>query len=152
MNGTHYRGWRFSLSGTRANGEGAGLHLSAQGGVSMVEGRDSVRQAILLLLATAPGERVMRPEYGCSLHHLLFAPNDDTTAGLAIHYVRRALERWEPRIAVVSLDAGRSPTHPEQLDIALAYRVRATGRVEPLTLSLDLTGGGRHVADGTEPR
>ena len=40
----------------------------------------------------------MRPGYGCHLFRLAFAPNDDTTAGLAIHYVRQALERWEPRI------------------------------------------------------
>ena len=67
----------------------------------------SVRQAILLLLSTRPGERVMRPTYGCDLHRLVFSPNDDTTAGLAIHYVRQALERWEPRIEVIRLDAGR---------------------------------------------
>ena len=44
----------------------------------------------------------MRPDYGCELHRLVFSPNDDTTAGLAIHYVRRALERWEPRVEVLS--------------------------------------------------
>ena len=59
--------------------------------LATVEGDDAVRQAILLLLTTRPGERVMRRTYGSLLHRLVFAPNDDTTAGLAIHYVRQAL-------------------------------------------------------------
>ena len=57
----------------------------------------------------------MRPTYGCYLRRLLFAPNDDTTAGLAIHYVRSAIERWEPRIDILALDATR---HPERPDLA----------------------------------
>ena len=68
-----------------------GLSVSATGGVAMVSGDDSVRQALLLLLSTIPGERLMRPTYGSELHRLVFAPNDQTTAGLAIHYVRRAV-------------------------------------------------------------
>jgi len=48
----------------------------------------------------ASGERVLRPEYGCDLHRLVFSPNDATTAGLAVHYVRAALLRWEPRIEI----------------------------------------------------
>ena len=49
----------------------------------MVQYNDSIRQAILLLFSTRPGERVMRPDYGCDIHRLVFSPNDDTTAGLA---------------------------------------------------------------------
>src|SRR5215468_12298027 len=99
----------------------AGLNLSPTGGIEMVEDRDSVRQAILLLLSTRPGERVMRPNYGCDLHRLVFSPNDNTTAGLAIHYVRQAIERWEPRVEVVRLDAERDPeqTNPGYLGITL---------------------------------
>ena len=118
----------------------AGLRLSVRGGIDMVEGDDAVRQSILLLLSTRPGERVMRPEYGCDLYRLMFAPNDDTTAGLAIHYVRRALERWEPRIAIQRLDAGANLQRPELLDIVLEYRVRATQRTDQLEATLDLTG------------
>jgi uncharacterized protein len=142
MNGRH-RAWRFvhpdlDLSGPEA---GTGLTIAPRGALSMVEGEDSVRQAILLLLSTMPGERVMRPEYGCHLHRLVFAPNDDTTAGLAIHYVQRALERWEPRIEIVRLDAGRNPDVPALLDITLEYRVLATQRVTDLTFSLNLAEG-----------
>jgi uncharacterized protein len=117
-----------------------GLRVAPAGRLAVVDGHASVRQAILLLLSTAPGERVMRPEYGCDLDKLMFAPNDDTTAGLAIHYVRRALERWEPRIDIVRLDAGQSAEYPERLEIALEYRVRATQLAERLAFQVSLAG------------
>jgi phage baseplate assembly protein W len=123
----------------------------------MVEGEQSIRQAIYLLLSTSPGERVMRPAYGCELNRLIFSPNDDTTAGLAIHYVRRAIERWEPRVEILRLDAGRdlfsggrdevdgarlSPGSESlaTLYILLEYRIRATLRVDELIFSMGLTG------------
>ncbi len=106
----------------------------------MVEEEASVRQAILLLLSTSPGERVMRPEYGCELRKLIFSPNDDTTAGLAIHYVRRALELWEPRIEIVHLDAGRSEEDPTRLTVSLEYRVRATQSLQDASFSVNLAG------------
>jgi len=106
----------------------------------MVEDEESVRQAILLLLATRPGERVMRPDYGCELHRLMFSPNDDTTAGLATHYVQRALARWEPRIQVLHLDTSRVQEEPGRLDIQLEYRVRATQRSGRLNFPLELSG------------
>jgi hypothetical protein len=106
----------------------------------MVEEQASVRQAILLLLSTMPGERVMRPDYGCDLHKLIFSPNDNTTAGLAIHYVRQALDRWEPRIQVTHLDADPNPNEPGRLDIVLEYRLRTMKRTDELTFSINLAG------------
>lgn len=142
MNAPRYRAWRFLHPDLDLVGVGpAGLRVSPSGGISMVQEEASVRQAILLLLSTVPGERVMRPDYGCELHRLVFAPNDDTTAGLAIHYVRRALERWEPRIDILHLDANRGPEEPFRLDISLEYRVRATQRTDRLLFGLDLAGG-----------
>lgn len=140
MSAPRYRAWRFMNPEFDDTGRGTGLRVSNRGGIEMVEGESSVRQAILLLLATRPGERVMRPHYGCHLHRLVFSPNDDTTAGLAIHYVRQALERWEPRVDVIDLDATRSPDKPGLLEITLAYRVRATLQTERLAYAFDLTG------------
>ncbi len=140
MKAPRYRAWRFLYPDVDAVEEFAGLELNARGGVEMVQDNESVRQAILLLLSTVPGERVMRPSYGCLLHRLVFSPNDDTTAGLAIYYVRSALERWEPRIAILHLDAGRNPEDPERLDITLEYRVRATQSIDTLAFSLSLAG------------
>jgi phage baseplate assembly protein W len=112
--------------------------LTAGGSLSMVEGDGAVRQAILLLLTTVPGERLMRPEYGCHLNRLLFAPNDHTTAGLAVHYVRQAVQRWEPRADIVELDAAADPDTPTRLNIRLRYRVRATAAFDLIDLPLDL--------------
>jgi len=139
-----YRAWRFLIPELEASDEFAGLQYSATGGLDMVQEEDSVRQAILLLVSTIPGERVMRPDYGCHLHRLVFSPNDDTTAGLAIHYVRRAVDRWEPRIDVLGLDAGRSDEKPDVLEITLDYRVRATQAAQRLVLPVAL--GGEPVA------
>ncbi|MEO8133197.1 MAG: GPW/gp25 family protein [Betaproteobacteria bacterium] len=133
------RGWRFVLA---ESDEGAvtGPRISIGGGIEMIEGAEDVRQSISLLLRTRPGERVMRPEYGCDLHRLFFAPNDDTTAGLAIHYVKRALDLHEPRIDVLHLDANRHPDLPAALLIQLEYRLRSTQQTSALAFSLDLNG------------
>ncbi len=135
------RALRFLYPGLDAAEDRAGLQFTARGSIDRVSGDDSVRQAILLLISTRRGERVMRPDYGCDIHKLLFAPNDGTTAGLAIYYVRRALDRWEPRIDVIDIDAGPDPASLERLVIALAYRIRVTNRTGTLTFSFDLTGG-----------
>ena len=80
----------------------------------------------------------MRPEYGCALHELAFAPCDDTTAGLAIHLVRQAIRRFEPRVDIVDLDAARDPATPSRLDITLNYRVRPHLTRHNLRLPLEL--------------
>jgi phage baseplate assembly protein W len=138
MNEPRYQGWSFGVTGHDPGPPG--LRIAPTGGVEMVQGDASVRQAILLLLSTRPGERVMRPAYGCDLHRLVFSPNDATTAGLAVHYVRQALRRWEPRVDVVRIDAGPDSGRPELLRIVLDYEVRATRTSEQLTLELNLQG------------
>lgn len=80
----------------------------------------------------------MRPGYGSRLHRLIFAPNDDTTAGLAIHYVRQAIARWEPRVEVIDVDAGPDPDDAWRLVIRLDYRVRASLTPGQLVFSVDL--------------
>lgn len=135
-----YRAWRFLHPDLDVPEGAAGLRLAATGGIEMVEEEAAVRQAILLLLSTIPGERVMRPDYGCALERLVFQPNDDTTAGLALHYVRQALDRWEPRIDVLRLDAGRDAADPTRLDLLLEYRVRSTQREGRLTVPVHLAG------------
>ena len=109
--------------------------------LATVEDDDAIRQALLLLVSTRPGERVMRPEYGCDLHKLLFAPNDDTTAGLAIHYVRQAVERWEPRVDVVGVDAAPVAEQGQMLEVVLDYRVRATRRLGRLVVPVPVSDG-----------
>src|SRR6266496_5211507 len=138
MNLLRYRAWRFLHPDIDMPEEFAGLGTSPTGGIDMVDDQASVRQAILLLLSTIPGERVMRPDYGCDLHRLIFSPNDNTTAGLAIHYVRQALDRWEPRIQVNFLDAEPNPDQAGRLDIVLEYRLRRAERTDQLSFSINL--------------
>ena len=130
--------WEFVHPDIGSGGRAPGLQVAPTGRLATVSENASVRQAVLLLLTTTPGERVMRPDYGCDLRALVFAPNDGTTAGLAIHYVRQALQRWEPRIDILGVDAGANPDDPARLDITLDYRVRATAWNERLTIPVNL--------------
>lgn len=138
-----FRAWRFDLpvfeETTTARVRPAGLGTTATGAIAMVAERDAVRQSILLLLATKPGERIMRPAYGCNLDRICFAPNDETTAGLAIYFVSRALATWEPRAEVLSLDARRDADVPSRLIIELRYRVRGFDVTEDLAVPFNLT-------------
>ena len=114
------RGWKYPIE------------LDRSGGVAYSELDESIRQSIHIILGTAPGERVMRPSFGCSIHDLIFAPNSMGTAGLAIHYVSEALMKWEPRIQDIEVEANPSDDDPNRLDIAIKYKVRATNNARNL--------------------
>lgn len=86
----------------------------------------SIKQAIRIILGTARGERVMRPDFGCGLEELVFAVNDAATLGLAEFEVREALLRWEPRIEVLGVKASTMGSHEEGILINVDYRVRST--------------------------
>ena len=134
--------WRFRVPPYDAPpGAPVGLVIDPGGAIDTVADDEAIRQSLLLLISTRPGERVMRPEYGCDLPRLVFSPNDDTTAGLAIHFVRQAVERWEPRVEVLRVDANRDPEEATRLAIVLDYRVRATLRGDRLVVGVDLQAG-----------
>jgi phage baseplate assembly protein W len=118
----------------------AGLQVTPAGRIEMVDDDEAIRQSILMLLATSPGERVMRPDYGCLLRRVIFSPNDDTTAGLAIHYVRSAIDRWEPRIEILRVDAFADGQDGSQLQVVLDYRVRSTQAMRSLHVPIPLSG------------
>lgn len=137
---TANRAIRFAGAGLSEGRVDGGLVTSATGAIAMVDGDESVRQAVIMLLTTQPGERLMRPDYGSHLHRLAFAANDQTTAGLAIHYVRAALTRWEPRVEIADLDAAADPDEPERLVVSLVYRVRASLATERVDLFIPVGG------------
>lgn len=93
---------------------------------AIAEYEESIRQSIRIILSTAQGERVMRPDFGCGIHELVFAPNSAATRGLAEYHVREALIRWEPRIEVLSVRAVASGEQDEELLISINYRVQVT--------------------------
>jgi phage baseplate assembly protein W len=86
----------------------------ATGGIALVAREREIEEAIRLILATSPGERPMRPEFGCRVHDHVFSQMNAGTAGAISHDVRAALEQWEPRIEVrevlVTFDQIRSGT------------------------------------------
>src|SRR5689334_24062933 len=90
------------------------VRTDATGSVALVSGDREIVESIRLILGTAPGERPMRPEFGCAIHDLVFAPADAATAGQIAYEVRVSLEKWEPRITltdvVVSFEAVESGT------------------------------------------
>lgn len=100
--------------------------VDARGRVALSRRERDVEEAITMILLTPKGQRVMRPEFGCRIHELLFAPNDATTTGLAAYYVEEALAMWEPRIRVLGVRAAPDPERAERLLIAITYEVKAT--------------------------
>jgi phage baseplate assembly protein W len=131
--------WRFGHPDV--DGGLRGLSVGANGRIELVRDAEAIRQALMLLLSTRPGERIMRPDYGCDLWRLVFAPNDFTTAGLAMHYVERAVQRFEPRVVIIAIDAGPAPDDPDRLDVTLDYRPKLGGPADQLVATVALQGG-----------
>jgi phage baseplate assembly protein W len=94
--------------------------------LAMTPGEDAVRQSIWMILSTAPGERVMRPGFGCGLHDLVFGVNSPGTANAVAGAVKDALAAWEPRIDVLDVFAAPDATDPNLLLIEINYQVRST--------------------------
>jgi phage baseplate assembly protein W len=111
-------GWRFPV--------GVDEPTVAPKRFARAEYEESIKQAIQIILFTAKGERVMRPDFGCGIHELVFAPNDATTRGMAEYHVEEALRLWEPRIEVLEVRATAAGAHDEELRISIDYYVRTT--------------------------
>jgi Bacteriophage baseplate protein W len=113
-------GWSFPISVQEAGENKGALQLAAF--------EESVRQAIWIILGTAKGERVMRPEFGCGIYDLVFELNSSATAGRVAQVVRDALLEFEPRIDVRDSQV-QSQNSGEVLLISIDYEVRATNNV-----------------------
>lgn len=101
-------------------------HLDHRGRIAIVGGEQEIEEAIRIILTTAPGQRVMRPEFGCRLQELVFAPNNGQTAALAERYVRQALGRWEPRIQIEQVRAEPDLDDSALLRISLHYTIKSS--------------------------
>lgn len=102
--------------------------ISPQGGLSLTNERTELQQSIRIILSTSPGQRVMRPTFGCRLHELVFAPNNSHTAAKARRYVEEALGMWEPRIRVEGITVWSDEDGDGQsfLRIEIEYEIKAT--------------------------
>ena len=102
------------------------LQVDRSGGIALARGHDDIEQALGLILGTAPGERPMRPEFGCGVHDFVFDTIDAETIGRMETEIRSALDRWEPRIEVERIDFELDNSERGELIITIGYRVRAT--------------------------
>jgi uncharacterized protein len=106
-------GWRFPIQ------------VTARGGIALARAEQRIEESVALILATAPGERVMLPAFGCGIHDLVFAPNNSATISLVVQKVRQGLVAFEPRIDVLDVTADTTPEAPNLLLIRIEYRIRA---------------------------
>ncbi len=100
--------------------------IGSQGGMALTSERTELDQSIRIILSTSPGQRVMRPTFGCRLYELVFAPNNSHTAAQARRYVEEALGMWEPRVRVTRVDARPDEQDRSRLIIHIEYLVKAT--------------------------
>ncbi|WP_399886321.1 GPW/gp25 family protein [Streptomyces sp. BBFR51] len=107
------------------------LRIGPTGGIALVSGEQEVEEAMRLILATAPGERPMRPEFGCAIHDLVFAPVNEQTAGRIQHEVYTTLDRWEPRIEVQDVEVSTGDGQ-NVLFIDVRYSIRGTNNPRSL--------------------
>jgi phage baseplate assembly protein W len=116
------------------------LQVNPQGGIALASGEHDVEQAIHVILSTAPGERVMRPEFGCRIHELIFAPQDAATESLVVYYVEEALAQWEPRIDVQEVDVSANPGRNGALLVEIKYRIKDTHDERSIVYPFFLSG------------
>lgn|GEM_PF-270200 len=102
------------------------LAINPSGSLAFADGGESTDSSIRVVLSTAPGERVMRPGFGCRIWDLLFEPVNANTVGLMAEAVRDALAQWEPRIDVEDVDVVPDPYEQALVRIHVRYRMRAT--------------------------
>jgi uncharacterized protein len=108
-------------------GVGTGFPLTLEPtthAVARAEYEESVRQSMLIILGTAKGERLMRPDFGCGIHHLVFENLSAATIGRVDREVHEALLRLEPRIDVTGVEVTAGANNVLLIDID--YEVRAT--------------------------
>ena len=107
-------------------GLGFPLRVDRTGGVALVTGSDDINEAIMLILSTAPGERPMRPNFGCGIHDYVFESVDAYVVGRLEREIRIAIDRWEPRIEIKEISVVTDQAEAGRLPIEIDYVVRST--------------------------
>lgn len=120
-------GWKFPLQ------------VTPRGAIAMSSEEQKIEESILLILSTAPGERLMLPDFGCGIHDLVFAPNDSGTVSKVVDLVRRSLTKYEPRIDVLDVTAETSSEQPNLLLIRADYRIRDNNSMKNLVYPFFIT-------------
>lgn len=108
------RGWAFPIA------------IGTGGGIALVSREREISEAIRLILSTTPGERPMRPDFGCRIQDFIFSPADSATAAAISAEVTNALTRWEHRIDVEDVEVLFTAEDPTVLYIDIHYRMKRT--------------------------
>jgi len=120
-------GWKFPLQ------------VTPSGAIATAGEERRIEESIFIILSTAPGERLMRPDFGCGIHDLVFAPNDSGTVSKVVDLVRRSLTTYEPRIDVLDVTAETSDGQPNLLLIRVDYRIRDNNSMKNLVYPFFIT-------------
>lgn len=130
------------MSAGRIFGRSLGFppRVGADGRVAFSEGERNVRESIRLILMTEPGERLMRPDFGGGLGRFLFEPNTPATHQAIRVHIQKVLARWEPRVALESVEVVAQDDDPRAALVTLTYRLVATQARERVSLSVSLAG------------
>ncbi|HEY9109205.1 MAG TPA: GPW/gp25 family protein [Roseateles sp.] len=114
--------------------------VQPDGSIAWSRGEDNVREAIRIVLMTEPGERLYLPSFGAGLGRFLFEPNVASTHTLIAERIQGALQAWEPRVRVESVDVAADPADPQAAIATLSYRLVATQAQERVSLSVSVAG------------
>ena len=102
------------------------MRVDQTGSIAMVTGPEDIDRSIVMVLSTAKGERLMRPQFGCAIWDQLFEPINPNTLGLMAQGVRDAIGQWEPRVELEDVTVEADPDQDARVLIDITYRVRAT--------------------------
>lgn len=102
------------------------MGVGADGGIRLTRGPEDLDASMRVILSTAPGERLMRPQFGCQIWDLLFEPVNFKTLGLMEVATREAIAEWEPRVEVEDVRCVPDARDAFVVDIEITYKVRAT--------------------------
>jgi phage baseplate assembly protein W len=108
------RGWAFPM------------RTDTNGGIALVSKEREIAEAIRVILSTTPGERPMRPDFGCRIHDFVFSSADSTTAAAISSEVTRALTMWEHRIDVDGVAVLYTAEDPTVFYIDIDYHMKRT--------------------------
>lgn len=101
------------------------IRIAQNGNWEMAYFEKSIAESIRIILGTSLGERVMRPDFGCRISELVFAPNNARTHNLLCHYIEEALIQWEPRIILEKVEANPDEDDDARISINIEYKIRA---------------------------
>lgn len=136
------RGWAFPVQ------------LGARGQIALTGGASDIEQAMRIILSTVPGERPMRPTFGCRAWELVFDPNAAVAQNLMADYVREAIAMWEPRVNVLDVRVAAVPDRAEVMLVEIIYEIKMTHDQRSLVypFAIEDEAGAAQLPSGGEVR